>query len=95
MGRYADSGRTTGGTALTETIIVALISFAGTAIGTIGGIVASSRLTAYRLKQLEKQVEKHNNVIARVYKLEETAAVQEEQIKVANHRIGDLEEYHK
>lgn len=80
---------------MTETIIVALISFAGTAIGTIGGIVASSRLTAYRLTQLEKQVEKHNNVIARVYKLEETAAVQEEQIKVANHRIGDLEEYHK
>ena len=80
---------------MTETIIVALISFAGTAIGTIGGIVASSRLTAYRLKQLEKQVEKHNNVIARVYKMDEPAAVQEEQIKVANHRIGDLEEYHK
>ena len=80
---------------MSETIIVALISFAGTAIGTVGGIVASSRLTAYRLKQLEQKVEKHNSVIERVYKLEEDAAVQEEQIKVANHRIGDLEEYHK
>ncbi len=80
---------------MSETIIVALISFAGTAIGTVGGIVASSRLTAYRLKQLEQKVEKHNSVIERVYKLEENAAVQEEQIKVANHRIGDLEEYHK
>lgn len=84
-----------GGAFLSETIIVALISFAGTAIGTVGGIVASSRLTAYRLKQLEQKVEKHNSVIERVYKLEENAAVQEEQIKVANHRIGDLEEYHK
>ena len=80
---------------MSETIIVALISFAGTAIGTVGGIVASSRLTAHRLKQLEQKVEKHNSVIERVYKLEENAAVQEEQIKVANHRIGDLEEYHK
>lgn len=44
-----------------------------------------------RLNTLSKRVEKHNNVIERTYKLEQLAAVQEEQIKVVNHRIEDLE----
>ena len=44
----------------------------------------------YRLEQLEKKVEAHNNLIDRTYKLEEMAKLQEEQIKVANHRIDDL-----
>lgn len=45
----------------------------------------------YRIEQLEKKVEKHNNVIERVYKLEETEAVQNEKISVANRRIDELE----
>ena len=45
----------------------------------------------YRLEQLEKRVEKHNNLIERTYKLEERTELQEEKIKVANHRIEDLE----
>lgn len=65
-------------------IIVAIIAFAGTALGTFGGIVASSKLTNYRLSQLEKKVDKHNSVIERTYILEE-------KMKVANHRIDDLE----
>ena len=65
-------------------IIVAIIAFAGTAIGTFGGIVASSKLTNYRLSQLEKKVDKHNSVVERTYILEE-------KMKVANHRIEDLE----
>ena len=48
-------------------------------------------VTRYRIEQLEKKVDKHNTVIERTYKLEETQAVMEEQIKVANHRIVDLE----
>ena len=52
-------------------------------------------LTLYRIDQLEKKVEKHNNVIERVYALEKQEAVIEEEIKVANHRIEDLEEFHK
>ena len=63
----------------------------GSAIGSLAGVVASARLTAYRIEQLEKKVDKHNTVIERTYKLEETQAVMEEQIKVANHRIADLE----
>lgn len=72
-------------------IQVALIGLLGSALGSGVGVIASSRLTAYRLEQLEKKVDKHNTVIERTYKLEEEQAVMQEQIKVANHRISDLE----
>lgn len=72
-------------------VIVGLLSLAGTLIGSIAGIVASNKLTLYRIDQLEKKVDKHNNLIERTYKLEEKQTVLEEQIKVANHRIADLE----
>ena len=78
-----------------STIIIALISFAGTLLGTFGGIVTSNKLTVYRIEQLEKKVEQHNNVVKRVYELEKEKAVFEEELKVANKRIRDLEEYHK
>lgn len=73
-------------------IIVALISLLGSGLGAFAGILASAKLTAYRIEQLEKKVDKHNTVIERTYKLEEDQAVIKEQIKVANHRISDLEE---
>nr|WP_329751437.1 hemolysin XhlA family protein [Clostridium sp. CM74B_53] len=76
-------------------VIVALVGLAGSSLGSLAGVVASAKLTAYRLEQLEKKVDKHNTVIERTYKLEETQAVMEEQIKVANHRIADLEENQK
>ena len=72
-------------------IIVALLSMAGTAIGSISGVMAANKLTNYRIEQLEKKVDKHNTVIERPFKLEEAQAVLSEQIKVANHRIEDLE----
>ena len=72
-------------------IIVALLSMAGTAIGSISGVMAANKLTNYRIEQLEKKVDKHNTVIERTFKLEENQAVMQEQIKVANHRIEDLE----
>ena len=80
---------------MTETIIVAILSLFGTLGGSLLGIVASSKLTIYRIEQLEKKVEKHNSVIERVYKLEQADAVEEEEIKVINHRIADLEAFHK
>ena len=80
---------------MTDTIIVAVLSLAGTLIGTFGGIMAANKLTNYRIEQLEKKVEKHNSVIERVYLLEKHEAVIDEEIKVANHRIEDLEEFHK
>lgn len=80
---------------MNDVIIVAIISLIGTLGGTFGGILTSSKLTNYRLEQLEKKVEKHNSVIERTYKLEQKQEVEEEKIKVINHRIDDLEEFHK
>ncbi len=65
-------------------IIVALISLLGTLGGSLGGILVSSKMTNYRLQQLENKVAEHNNFARRM-------PVIEEQIKVMNHRIEDLE----
>ncbi|MDD3253841.1 MAG: hypothetical protein PHV18_14935 [Lachnospiraceae bacterium] len=72
-------------------IYVALIGLGGSAFGSLVGVLASAKLTNYRIEQLEKKVDKHNTVIERTYKIEETQAVMQEQIRVANHRIEDLE----
>ena len=61
-----------------DTVIVAVLSLIGTLIGSFGG----TQLIKYRLEQLEKKVEKHNSIVERTY---------QEKIKVANHRIEDLE----
>lgn len=74
-----------------EAIIVALIGLAGSAAGSLCGVLVSSKLTQYRLEQLEKKVQAHNGLIERTYRLEERTELQEEKIKVANHRIDDLE----
>ena len=73
-------------------VITAALSLVGTLVGTLGGIALSSNLTNYRIEQLEKKVEKHNNLITRTYKLEQEFAVMDEIVKVANHRIDDLED---
>lgn len=65
-------------------VIIALISLFGSLVGTLGGIMVSSKMTVYRIEQLEKKVDKHNNFAERM-------PVIEEQIKVINHRIDDLE----
>lgn len=51
-------------------VVVALITLAGSAIGTFSGIVVSSRLISYRIEQLEKKVDKHNALVERMYKAE-------------------------
>lgn len=71
--------------------LTALLSLFGTFIGTFAGILTSNKLTNYRILQLEKRVDKHNMVVDRTYKLEQRSALLEEEIKVANHRISDLE----
>lgn len=76
---------------MSEAITVALIGLAGSGIGSLCGVLASSRLTQYRIEQLEKKVQAHNNLIDRTYKLEEHVEIQDEKIRVANHRIEDLE----
>lgn len=76
---------------MSETVTVGLLSLAGTLIGSLAGILAANRLTNYRIEQLEKKVDKHNGLVDRMYRCEQHAQVLDEQIKVANHRISDLE----
>ena len=66
---------------MSEVVIVAIISLAGTLIGTFGGIMTSSKLTIYRIEQLEKKVEKHNNLVERVYRLEDNDKLLEQRIE--------------
>lgn len=69
-------------------VIVAIISLIGTLGGSLGGILVSSKLTAYRIEQLERRVAEHNNFARRM-------PVIEEQIKDISNRIDDLEDFHK
>ncbi len=73
---------------MAETIITSILSLVGTLGGTFGGILVASKLTNYRIEQLEKQVEKHNSVVERVF-------VVEGDIKELKHEVADLKEYHK
>lgn len=66
---------------MTAEIVVGVLSLCGTGMGTLAGIVTSSKLTNYRLEQLEEKVNKHNNVIERVFNLEKENAIQNEKIK--------------
>lgn len=80
---------------MNETVAVALLSLAGTLIGAYLANRKSAALVAYRLEQLESKVGKYNQVIERTYVLEESVSLLDERIKVANHRIADLERTHK
>ena len=55
---------------MSETIIVGLLSLAGTLIGSICGIIASQKLTIYRIEQLEKKVDKHNQIADKVLEMQ-------------------------
>ena len=74
-----------------SSVIVAVISLIGTLGGSLCGILVSAKLTAYRLEQLEKKVDKHNHVVEKVYGLQADRDLFAEKLKVANHRIDDLE----
>lgn len=71
-----------------NTIVVALVSFAGTVIGTLGGILATNKLVTYRLEQLERKVDLHNNAVERLFKVEG-------QMTEVQHDIKDLKGYHR
>ena len=76
---------------MSDTIIVALLSLIGTLAGSYFASRKSTALIAYRLEQLEEKVNKHNQVVERTFRLEDNDKLMEEKIKVANHRIEDLE----
>ena len=74
---------------LDSSIVIAIISFVGTCIGSIGGILATAKLTNYRLSQLEQKVNAHNNLITRTYELEKNMGIAFEQKKK---KKADIEE---
>lgn len=73
---------------MSEAVIVAVLGFAGTLLGSLFGVLAAQKLTQYRLSQLEEKVNKHNNLIERTFKLEG-------RMDEAEHDIRDLKAYHK
>ena len=73
---------------MSETIIVALIGLVGSGIGAFAGVVASAKLTNYRLQQLEEKVNKHNNMVERTYALEGRMTEAEHDIKDLKGRVA-------
>lgn len=69
---------------MSNDIVISILALIGTLSGTFGGILTSSKLTAYRIQQLEEKVDMHNNFA-------QSIPIIEEKIKVINHRIEDLE----
>ena len=72
-------------------LYIAFIGLMGSAVGAAAGVILNTKLIVYRIEQLEKKVDKHNNTIERTFTLEKKVSVLEERIDVANHRIEDLE----
>lgn len=72
---------------MTEGVLVAILSLAGTLGGSMLGILASNKLTVYRLQQLEKKVEEHNNLVSRMYEVEKHEAILDEEVE-------QLKKYH-
>lgn len=70
---------------MNETVLVALLSLVGTLIGSMSGIVATGKLTSFRLQQLEDKVAQHNSVVERTYALEG-------RMTEAEHDIRDIRE---
>ena len=68
-------------------ILVAILGFAGTLLGSLFGVLAAQKLTQYRLGQLEEKVNKHNNLVERTFKLEG-------RMDEAEHDIKDLKKFH-
>ena len=73
---------------MNEAIIVALLGFAGTLLGSLFGVLAAQKLTQYRLAQLEDKVNKHNNLIERTFKLEGRMDEAEQDIRDIKNRIN-------
>lgn len=66
---------------MSSEIVIGVLSLIGTLIGTLGGILASNKLTNYRIQQLEEKVSKHNNLIDRMYRIENRVSLIEDEIK--------------
>nr|MBR4280919.1 hypothetical protein [Clostridia bacterium] len=71
-----------------DSVLVALISGVCTLLGSLGGVMATSSLTSYRIKRLEDEVSKHNRLVERTFRLEG-------RMDEVEHDVRDLKAYHK
>lgn len=76
-------------------VLTAIITSVFTLIGVIVTVWFGNSKTLYRIEMLEKKQDKHNTLIERMYRLEDRVNIDEEKIKVANHRIEDLEKEYR
>lgn len=76
-------GRRKQGEGMSETMIVAVLSLAGTLAGSLLGVLTANKLTNYRIAQLEAKVDKHNHLVERMVKVEEST-------KSAHHRLDEM-----
>lgn len=72
-------------------IIVGALTLIGTIVTVSVGNTSTRKILSYRMEQVEKKMDKHNCLIERMYKVEERCSISENEIKVANHRLSDLE----
>lgn len=70
---------------MNDVVIVGLLSLLGTLMGSVAGIMTANRLTAYRIDQLEKKVDKHNHLVERMVVVEQSA-------KSAHRRLDEIKE---
>lgn len=70
------------------TTLLNLLPTLGTILGSALGVIASSKVWQYRIQQLERKVEKHNNLVERTYRLEG-------RVTEVEHDVADLKAYHK
>ena len=76
---------------MSDAIIVAILSLTGTAIGSVVSVLTANRLTNYKIDELKKTVEKHNSLIDRTYRLEESVTLVNEKLDTLDHRVEALE----
>lgn len=72
---------------MSETVLVAVLALCGTAIGSIGGILAANKLTNFRLQKLEEKVEAHNKLVVRMVEVEQSTKRNSERIDAIEHKL--------
>lgn len=76
---------------MSDAIVVAVLSLVGTAIGSVVSVLTANRLTNYKIDELKKTVEKHNSLIDRTYRLEESVTLVNEKLDTLDRRVEALE----
>lgn len=76
---------------MSDAVLAAVLAFAGTLIGTFAGIITSSKLTIYRIEQLEKKVDKHNSFGLRIPVIEESMKECERRIESIEKRLEHMD----